>query len=115
MWPGPQPTYPFGPRHQHRERIVEEGQAASPRACPREGHCPRSGRKSPQASKRLGQLPASHTGQSLSVSGWLGQGWDWQGASHPDLGWRTLHGRKHSKHCTLKPEHLREALFPLHR
>ena len=60
MWPGLQPTCPFGPGHQHRERMVEEGQAARPRACPGAGHRPRSGRKSPHVCKLLGQLPTSH-------------------------------------------------------
>lgn len=65
MWPGPQPTCPFGPRHQHRERIMEEGRAASPQARPREGHCPRSGRKSPHA-ERGGRLPLRDPGPGPS-------------------------------------------------
>ena len=98
----------------------------------------RSGRKSPHARRRPGQLPASHwrtLARALPHGCWLVLRSPWPdtqaraslfqaGQARAETGrglpiltcrWHTLHGRKHSKHCTLKPKHLREALLPLHR
>lgn len=126
-WPPPYPHFwSQTPAQRKEDRRGREG--SLPQACPGKGCCPLLWGKRPRVCKLPGQLPVPHCGtpawaltrgcgwssaapgqahrpeptSGLSMSGWLGQGW--QGTSCPGLGAAPPSTAGNSKHCTLKPK-----------